>query len=391
MNSSSIVWPSKINAVPKEVFVRPEVYEEELRRIFYGDEWIPIAHEGELLGRGDFKTCKVGRVPLLVARGQDDKVRVFYNSCTHRGNQVETSPSGNRRSFECPYHRWVFSTEGQLIGCPARPGDFPAQWSREQYPLAQPKTASVHGLIFVSMGENPPPIDDYLDGLHDLMAQAMGGDGRLLLLGYQRVIYKANWKLYTDNDAYHAPLLHAAFRMLNWQGGKGRQWANARGHRAFKSQLSLPPADTFLKDPSIIEYKGGDLSQGSMAVRLFPIAAMVKHMDSIGIRFANPTAVDETEVYYAYFRRADDSPEMARHRVRQSSNLLGPCGMVSMEDAATFHRLHLGSHTPGNAAFQKGVTSEHELPESFGQNDETANIPAWLHYCKVMGFERAAA
>jgi phenylpropionate dioxygenase-like ring-hydroxylating dioxygenase large terminal subunit len=391
MSWQSIVWPSKLNHVPKQVFVHPELFEEELQRIFYGDEWIPIAHEGEVPNKGDFKTCKIGRVPLLVTRGADDKVRVFLNSCSHRGNQVETAPSGNRKTFECPYHRWVFNTQGELIGCPARPGDFPDEWSRDKYPLAQPRVEIVHGLIMVTLGKNPPPIDDYLEGLKERMAEVMGGDGRLRLLGYQRVIYKANWKLYTDNDAYHAPLLHAAFRLLNWQGGQGSQVANARGHRAFVSQLSLPRGATFLKDPSLIEYKGQDLSKGSMAVRLFPIAAMVKHMDSISIRFGNPISTDETEVYYAYFHRVDDSEEMIRHRVRQSSNLLGPCGMVSMEDAATFHRLHIGSNTPGDAIFQKGVKSEYAVPEVFGQNDETGNIPAWLHYREIMGFAKEPA
>ena len=39
-------------------------------------------------------------------------------------------------------------------------------------------------------------------------------EGRLSLLGYQRVVYNANWKTYFDNDFYHAPLLHTGFRLL---------------------------------------------------------------------------------------------------------------------------------------------------------------------------------
>ena len=57
-----IVWPAKANHVPKDIFVREDVFEEELRRIFYGDEWLMVAHEAEIPNKGDFKTVKVGRV-----------------------------------------------------------------------------------------------------------------------------------------------------------------------------------------------------------------------------------------------------------------------------------------------------------------------------------------
>ena len=119
--------------------------------------------------------------------------------------------------------------------------------------------------------------------------------------------------------------------------------------------------------------------------------AAVKHLDSIGLRYVNPRGVDRTELHFAYFGREDDDEEMTRHRVRQSSNLLGPCGMVSMEDAAMFQRLHIGSRTPGMAVFQKGVKDEYAMPREFSQNDEAVNILSWEYYRQVMGFEKEAA
>ena len=79
-----------------------------------------------------------------------------------------------------------------------------------------------------------------------------------------------------------------------------------------------------------------------------------------------------------------------RQRIRQSSNLLGPCGMVSMEDAAVFHRVHIGSNTPGAAVFLKGMKDEYTLNDTYTQNDETSNLPVWDRYCEVMGFHRKA-
>ena len=65
--------------------------------------------------------------------------------------------------------------------------------------------------------------------------------------------------------------------------------------------------------------------------------------------------------------------------------------MVSMEDAAVFHRLHTGSYTPGNAIFQKGVSDEFEMPTEFAQNDESSNLPGWEYYRRVMGYDKERA
>ena len=142
-------------------------------------------------------------------------------------------------------------------------------------------------------------------------------------------------------------------------------------------------------DPSLISLRSHtDSKTGSVNTRFFPLSGISRHMDSINIRFANAISVDETEVHYTYFARVGDSEELIRHRIRQASNLLGPCGMVSMEDAAVFHRVHVGSNTPGNSVFLKGATDANVLPETYGQADEAANMPFWEYYRALMGFER---
>lgn len=385
--SPEVIFPVKVSHIPKDIFIREDIYQEELKRIFYGPEWSPIAHASEIPNPGDFKTCKLGEVPLLVTRDLGGEINVLFNSCAHRGAQVETAACGNKKRFTCPYHRWSFDTQGALVACPLKEGDA-VGFAREDYPLQRPRLAIVHGLIFVTFSDDAPSIDEFLDGYEDKLANAMGGDGRLKFLGYHRLLLNANWKTYHDNDAWHAPLLHLAFRMLNWQGGKGRQFANARGHRGFESSLSLPEGQTLLKDASLIEYKEGNFERGSCSLHLFPLFAAVKHLDSIGLRFVNPVGVDKTELHFAYFGREDDDEEMLRHRIRQSSNLLGPCGLVSMEDAAVFQRLHIGSHSPGDMIFQKGVRDRYQMPTEYSQNDESVNILSWEHYRKVMGFGR---
>lgn len=385
-----VVWPARATQVPKDIFVREDVYQEELKRIFRGPEWFPVAHVSEVPDIDDFKTCVVGEVPLLVARDPQGEVHVHYNACSHRGAQLETRAFGSRRLFQCPYHRWSFNAKGELVGCPLQPGDS-VGFEKANYPLGKPRMGIVHGLVFVTMSEEAPSLEVFLDGYEEKLSNVMGGDGRLKLLGYHKSLLNANWKTYHDNDAWHAPLLHTAFRLLNWQGGKGAQFADHRGHRGFESQLSVPDGRSLLSDPTLIEYRGGNMAEkGSCSLHLFPLFAAVKHLDTIGLRFVNPRSVDQTELIFAYFGREDDDEAMTKHRARQSSNLLGPCGMVSMEDAAVFQRLHIGSRTPGMQVFQKGVKDEYAMPTEFSQNDESPNILSWEYYREVMGFEKGA-
>lgn len=396
----SLKWPAKLNHIPNEVFVRPDVYEEELRRIFYGPQWIGLAHACEIPNKGDFKTVSVGRVPLLITRDMEGELRVFYNACSHRANQLETAASGNKAEFQCPYHRWRFNAKGELIFCPNRTADeYAPGFSRDKFPLRQPRMALVHGVIFVTLSAETPPIEVWLEGYIDHLAQIFGGDGRLKLLGYHKLRFKANWKVYRDNDGYHPGLLHTAFRLLDWQGGKGRQFANNRGHWRHVSDLSSTPkgANTLLKDPSVLAHRGTK----SASLRTFPVYSATRHMDVINTRFLNPCSVDETEIHWAYFCRADDDEEFVRHRVRQASNVFGACGMVTMEDAAVFHRIQIGSNTPGPAIYQRGVRDEYALPQGvkgehtvlyeYEQNDEAGNLPGWEYYRQVMGFAREEA
>lgn len=386
-----IQWPKNYNEVPKEVYTRSDIYPREIEKVFHGAEWHPIAHASEIPNIGDFKTLEHAHVPLLVARGADGEVRVFYNSCPHRGNQVESTKSGNKTEFECPYHRWLFSIEGQLIGCPNQ-RDFTPGFNRANYPLRQPRFESFYGLIFVTFSSETESLEEYLGDVKPTLQNIMGGDGRLKLLGYQKVRYAANWKIYGENDAFHAPLLHKALNLLSWQANNGfMKTCTKRGHVALATELVPPPDDGTLKDISIVSVATEGVAT-SAAVIMYPTFVITKHLDVLNLRFVTPLGHDQIEVSYAYFAHQDDSEAVLKHRIRQSSNLLGPTGFISMEDAAIFHRSQIGMHTPGKAIYQKGVKNPAVLKDSeYSFNDETHALIHWEHYRKTMGFERATA
>lgn len=380
-------WPAKYNEVPKEVFQREDVYRRELRRIFYGPVWHPVAHIAEIPHPGDFKTFVIGEAPVIVIHGDDGKIRVFFNSCPHRGTQLQTCARGSGTGIECPYHRWTFSNNGDLLGA-AGMNRFSPEFRKEDYGLRQVRSDTIAGVIFACCDPDGPSLRAFLGQAADHFGAALGGDVPLVLLGYQKVVFSANWKEYADNDGYHAPLLHRAFRLLRWQGGGGTQLVSEYGHRVTDAQLHDNPDTGYLHDHSLMEFRDPNAPRRSTVIALFPLTVITKHLDVISLRLAFPRSQDETEVHYSYFCRTDDDEDMRRHRLRQASNLLGPSGLISLEDGAVFNRLHAASTSPGAAAFQKGVNGRIEAPCHVDQNDEASNLVRWEKYREIMGFDR---
>ena len=381
-------WPAEFNVLPKEVFHREDIYRLELERIFYGPEWHLMAHISEVPEPGDFKTLNLGEAPLLILRGDDGLVRVFNNSCPHRGTQLETHSRGNVPDITCPYHRWNFNNRGELLGAPGIER-FPDGFRKEDFGMRELRSEIRHGLVFTTCSAEAPSLASFLGEDGDaFLSKLLGGGAALTLLGYQKVVFATNWKEYGDNEGYHAPLLHRAFRLLRWQGGKGVQCVTKQGHKLIEAELKGSGNDGFLEDNSLVECRDPNVSRDSIVVNLFPMTVLTKHLDVINIRFAFPRSPDETESHYAYFGRADDDPQMHRHRLRQSSNLLGPSGLISLEDGAVFNRLHQGSNTLGTVGFQKGAGERLEAPCFVEQNDEASNLVRWERYRQIMGFER---
>src|SRR5215475_9726265 len=95
MQPADVAWPQRYNEVPKDIFYREDVYRRELERIFYGAEWHPIAHRAEVPRPGDFKTAIVGEMSVLVVHGNDGEIRVFLNSCPHRGTALKSAARGH--------------------------------------------------------------------------------------------------------------------------------------------------------------------------------------------------------------------------------------------------------------------------------------------------------
>ena len=98
-------WPAEGNTrVPYRVFSDPEIYREELARIFLGPTWQFLTLGGELPKPGDYLTTFLGETPIIVTRGPDGEIHAMLNRCAHRGNLVCLKRRGHADNLTCVYH-----------------------------------------------------------------------------------------------------------------------------------------------------------------------------------------------------------------------------------------------------------------------------------------------
>ncbi len=370
--------------VPYELYSDPAIYRRELERIFYGPFWHPVALEAEIPNPGDYKTVYVGETPLIVTRVADGEFKVLINACAHRGVRLTTEFLGKATDFTCPYHGWCYDAGGTLRSAPGEER-FREDFRREDFNLKNLRTVLYGQVLWATFDDNTPPFEEFLGEANTSFLTAMGGgDRKLALLGYQKIVFNCNWKIYMDNDGYHAGILHTAFRMLDFGGGQATIVAGGTGGHWGADYKITPYKDNgYLKDPSVVFTEGQNESAAVNLIR--PLTQSVKHFNSINFRFGRPLGPDKVEVHYTYLGYADDPQELRRHRIRQSANLLGPSGFVSIEDGAMFERVQKAISAPGGTVnFLKGLADSPDGRFSM-QNDEAANTPWWADYRERMG------
>ncbi|TMH72637.1 MAG: Rieske (2Fe-2S) protein, partial [Betaproteobacteria bacterium] len=101
--------------VDSRIYTDEQIFAEEKEKLFK-PAWVIACHESELPAAYDYRlaTHPAG-VPLIVIRGDDAKVRAFYNICPHRGNTLLYDPSGNAKRITCIFHQWAFDSCGNCL------------------------------------------------------------------------------------------------------------------------------------------------------------------------------------------------------------------------------------------------------------------------------------
>ena len=338
--------------VSRRVFIEPEIYQEELEKIFTRC-WLFLCHETQIPNPGDFFTAYMGEDPVLVTRDAGGRVHAFLNVCRHRGNRVCRADSGNASAFVCSYHGWTYGSDGKLIAVPSLKEAYYNELETEKWglsPVAQ--LDSYKGFIFATFDPKAPSLLDYLGEATwymDAFFDRREG-GIEIVGGVHKWQLSCNWKLPSESfggDGYHAGWNHLSAIMTGFSVGAtvrgvlaGTMISTGNGH----SIQTLGP--TGIADPptqAILDYEAeirpevesrlGPRTQlvNPFVGTIFPNFSLLRS-SSRTFRVWQPKGPDKIEIWsWCYTDKA--APPHVKEALRLSGiRTFGPGGVFEQDD-----------------------------------------------------------
>ena len=399
-------WPDGgTSRVPYWVYTDPDVYRREQERIFQGPTWNYVALAAEVPEPGDFTRTTVGEVPVVVTRDRRGELNAVVNRCAHRGLQFCVAPSGHTTTFTCPYHQWSYDLTGRLLGVPFKKGvnghgGMPADFVNADHGLARLRVAERHGVVFASFDADPPLFEEYL-GATNLGWFDRVFDGRTLrVLGYQRQRVPANWKLMFENikDPYHASLLHVflvTFGLFRADSPSATQMdptgqhsvlVASRGEQsanAATAEMASFRADLRLAGPELLDVVREFPGAATVVMQtIWPNLIVQQQSNTLAVRQLVTAGPGAFELHWTFFGYADDDDAMVERRLRQA-NLMGPAGLVSIDDSEVMRLAQRGFAATDDAAAVVEMGGR-DTDDTEHMVTEAAIRAFYTHYRRVM-------
>ncbi len=199
--------------MPTDWYTNPDNFEFEMEEIF-SKSWLFLCPVHSLKEPGDTMIGWAGKVPVVVTKDREGKLRGFVNLCRHRGYAVAREAK-KCSVLTCAYHGWTYNLDGTFRDGPntkEEPGFDKSQMS------LMPISVDTWGPgVFVNANPQAEPLRDahpQLDRYAEKAGFPTDAEYYLETYGPARVIeydFQSNWKLWYDNNSecYHCPTIHA--------------------------------------------------------------------------------------------------------------------------------------------------------------------------------------
>jgi choline monooxygenase len=298
--------PGTANGLPNAHYIDPAVFAEERDALLFG-QWAGLAVGADVPEAGDAKPITFMGMPLLLLRDRNDQVRVFQNTCRHRGMILVEEPRKIEGAIRCPYHSWCYSTEGKLVSTPHVGG--PGQNThpdvdRATLGLIEIRSHIWRDVVWVNVDGQAPEFEVAMKPVMERWAEFErplyhgGADSKFVLS------VKSNWKLAVENycESYHLPWVHPGLNSYS----RLEDHYNIEEYGAYSGQGTLVYRQ--LEGPNgakFADFEGLDAKWDTAAeyISVYPNVLLGMHRDHAFAIVLVPKCPEETEenihLYYA--------------------------------------------------------------------------------------------
>ncbi len=322
--------------VDPAIYFDEEIFKEEREKIF-SKVWQLAIHESEIPNPNDYRTYQhpAGR-ELVIVRGEDMKIRSFYNICPHRGNLIAYEPSGNAKRLVCIFHQWAFDTKGDCIDIPRGKEGYQDRLCEDDVGLKEVRTEVAYGgFVWVNVDDNCGPLSDHIGHALDYMLPELESEP-LDVFWYYQARLKTNFKLIHDtNSEFYHDYLHYHNRITGMM--KPDSGYFQRKYEAFPNGH----ASVGSMKVDYESYKGGGHSSlgwpelppmGWKLVDLFPCITFNLRTSVLRIDSYIPVGPNELILEFRALGLKSDTPEIRAQREKDAATIWSPFGRNLHED-----------------------------------------------------------
>lgn len=334
--------------LPNACYTSQVTFEDERQLLFAGG-WSCIGFAIDAPAPGDVTPFEFIGFPLLMARDPQGALQLFHNVCPHRGRVLVEAAASGKKALVCPYHRWAYSLNGDLIATPhiGGPGIHNCpEFEGGDVRLAAIRSAEWRGLIFADLSGNADPFSSFIapveERWRDFAAAPLIHTGADSSISFT---LECNWKLAIENycEAYHLPWVHPD---LN-------RYSPLEQHRniaenSYAGQQSLhyapvpaPGCQPFPNAPGA----AGFWESGAEYIALFPNVLLGLHRDHYYAVLVLPDGPERTTERFEIFY-FDDSVRQTDYAASRAANRT-LWQTVFAEDRGAVEGMQRGRRSPG--------------------------------------------
>lgn len=321
---SAVLNPvSSARGLPNDHYTSDKTFAIERDAVLFAN-WAGIGFAKDI-AEGEAMPVDFVGLPLVAVRTRDGAVKVFQNTCRHRGMVLIEEKKKVGGVLRCPYHSWCYALTGELVTTPhvGGPGrNTHEDIRRRDLGLIEIRSHVWRDVIFVNVSGNAPAFEEYAADAISRWGEFEGQP--LVSAGAENAFHfdvACNWKLAVENycESYHLPWIHPG---LN-------SYSRLEDHYNIEVSGKFSGQGTYVYRPMMSQDGRRfpdfqDLSDkwqaGAEYIALYPNVLLGVHRDHAFAIILEPKAIDRTLEHVAIYYAADDvmDPSWEPMRARNS-------------------------------------------------------------------------